>query len=319
MQAGDGGNGCASFFKDRRSRHPRPDGGDGGRGGDVILEADESLLTLLDFQYRQHFRAASGTHGSGNTRRGAEGEPLVVKVPVGTVVRDAATGLLIRDVTMHGQRVVVARGGRGGSGNTRWHPATLGQPGEQRQITLELKLIADVGIVGLPNAGKSSLINRISHAHSPTADFPFTTLAPVLGVVNLDGAGRRFVAVDIPGIIEGAHAGRGLGHEFLRHIERTRLLLHLVDVAGVDGRDPVQDYHVLNRELQCYQVPLARKPQIVVANKMDLPGAREALERFRQRIGEPVLAISCVTGAGISALLAAVAARLAALQQGASG
>ncbi len=310
VQAGSGGNGCSSFFKDRRIRYPKADGGNGGNGGDVIFQADESLQTLLDFQYRQHFLADKGSHGSGNEKQGAEGGSLVVLVPVGTVVRDVATGLLVRDLTEHGQRVIVCRGGRGGRGNTRWHQATPGQPGEEKHVLLELKLIADVGIVGLPNAGKSSLINRISNAKSRTADFPFTTLSPVLGVVDLGGSGRRFVAVDIPGIIEGAHEGRGLGHEFLRHVERTKLLVHLVDVAGVEGRDPVQDYQVLNRELQRYHAPLSRKPQIIAANKLDLTGARESVARFKSRVGESVWPISCATGEGIPELLLAIEAHL---------
>lgn len=314
VTAGDGGRGCASFAQPPYIRYPYPDGGDGGGGGDIVLLADANVATLLDFQFRHEFKAASGRHGSSNTKAGKQGERCVILVPVGTLVHDLERGVVLGDLDRHGEQLTVARGGRGGLGNATAREARPGGPGEQRRLRLELKLIADVGLVGLPNAGKSSLLARISTAQPKIGAYPFTTRYPVLGVVQLGERGP-FVACDIPGLIEGAHEGKGLGMQFLRHIERTRLLVHLVDAASVDGRDPVQAFEQLNRELAAYSEPLARKPQLIVANKMDLPQAAQQLPAFRKAVGAEVWPISCATGEGIQALLEAVWDRLQAIRK----
>ncbi len=302
--AGAGGNGCSAMRKEPFTRYPRPSGGSGGDGGDVILVADPQLSTLLDFHFRHEFRAGRGRHGSGNTRTGKRGADCEIRLPVGTVVVHAHTGDLLRDFVTPGERMVAARGGRGGIGNayTSTKEATPGRAGESRRLRLELKLLAEVGLVGFPNAGKSSLLSRISTARPKIASYPFTTKTPVLGVVSV-GEGDSFVACDIPGLIEGAHQGRGLGTQFLRHIERTRLLVHLIDMAAVDGRDPVKDYHQLCHELAAHNPELAQRPRVLVANKMDLPQAQDHLKRFREAVPEPVAPISCATGTGIPELL----------------
>ena len=320
VKAGDGGRGCLAFAQPPYIRFPYPDGGDGGDGGDVIVQADPNIATLLDFHFRHAFTGGRGGHGSSNNKSGKRGEGLVIRVPVGTLIHDADSGMVLRDLSRHGDQVVIAKGGRGGLGNathSAWQTpaarsesrgtqeATPGSPGERRRITLELKLIADVGIIGLPNAGKSSLLSRISTARPKVGAYPFTTRYPVLGVVNADGQGS-FVACDIPGIIEGAHEGRGLGFQFLRHIERTRLLVHLVDVAAVDGHDPVEAFRQLNHELAAYSAALPSKPRLVVANKLDLPQARANLQAFEQALQQPIWPISCATGAGIPALIHAI-------------
>lgn len=305
VKAGDGGRGCASFCQPPYIRYPSPDGGDGGDGGDVILQSDPNVATLLDFHFRHEFKAGRGGHGGSNTKTGKRGEDLMIRVPVGTVVQEAQTGQVLRDLAAGGEQFIVANGGRGGVGNATATEATPGAPGEQRKITLELKLIADVGIVGFPNAGKSSLLARLSTARPKVGAYPFTTRYPVLGVVSVEGRGS-FVACDIPGLIEGAHAGKGLGFQFLRHIERTRLLVHLVDVAAVDGREPVAAFHQLNDELAAYSPLLMDKPQLVVANKIDLPEGRARLDALKQAVGEPVLAISTATGEGIPELVQAI-------------
>ena len=302
VKAGDGGRGCSAFAQPPYIRFPYPDGGDGGDGGDVIVRADPNIATLLDFHFRHQFNAGRGGHGGSNKKTGKRGEECVIRVPLGTVIQDAATGECLRDVAKSGEVVVIARGGRGGLGNATAQEATPGVPGEQRRLVLELKLIADVGIVGFPNAGKSSLLARISTARPKIGAYPFTTRYPVLGVVNVDGH-DSFVACDIPGLIEGAHEGRGLGIQFLRHIERTRLLVHLIDMAAVDGRNPVEAFHQLNHELAAYSQALPSRPQLIVANKMDLPQAHDHLKAFAQAIRKPVSHISCATGEGIPALL----------------
>lgn len=309
VTAGAGGNGCSAMFQAPYDRHPRPSGGDGGDGGGVILLADPQLATLLDFQFIHEFKGKRGRHGGGNNKTGARGDEAVVRIPVGTVVYDADTKHLLRDFVTPDERLVVARGGAGGIGNANASRATPGQAGEQRKLRLELKLIADVGLIGFPNAGKSSLLARISTARPKVAAYPFTTKSPVLGVVQLDPE-RIFVACDIPGLIEGAHEGRGLGIEFLRHVERTRLLVHLIDMGAVDGRDPVEAYRQINEELAAYSPALAKRPQIVVANKLDLPEAKEHLKRFTSLTGIKPLAISCATGKGIPELLREIWRRL---------
>lgn len=319
VRGGDGGNGCVSFRREKYVPRGGPDGGDGGKGGDVVLVADEGLRTLVDFHYRVHFKAKRGEHGRGSNMHGANGEDLVIRVPVGTVVKDAETGAVLADLTVPGQREVVARGGRGGRGNARFlsnanrapRMAEKGEPGEERWLFLELKLLADVGLVGYPNAGKSTLLARTTAARPKIAAYPFTTLEPNLGVVKLEET--SFVLADIPGLIAGAHAGAGLGHEFLRHIERTRLIVHVVDTAGTEGRDPVEDYHRINTELALYRRELIELPQVVAANKMDLPAAAENLPRLKaaaEKDGRRVFPVSAVTGQGVQELLHHVARML---------
>ncbi len=310
VKAGDGGRGCTAYAQPPYIRYPYPDGGDGGDGGDVIIRADPNMATLLDFHFRHEFKAERGGHGGSNTKTGKRGADLMIRVPLGTVIQDAQTGDVLRDLTQPDEQVTVVGGGRGGWGNasrsrSASQEATPGAPGEARRLTLELKLIADVGLVGFPNAGKSSLLARISTARPKVAAYPFTTRYPVLGVVRIDDE-RSVVACDIPGLIEGAHEGRGLGIQFLRHIERTRLLVHLIDMAAVDGRDPLEAFHQLNRELTAYSEALGRRPQVIAANKMDLPDARVNLTKFQQQITIPVYPISCATGEGIPALLQAI-------------
>ncbi len=306
--AGDGGNGCMSFRREKFIPKGGPDGGDGGHGGSVFIRADDSHTTLQHLAGRHHWRAERGGNGMGKQRHGANGKDVVIPVPPGTIIHDAEHQLILKDLTGADQQVCVARGGEGGRGNTRFKSATHqaprewepGEPGEQRHLRLELKLMADAGLVGKPNAGKSTLLSRLSAARPKIAAYPFTTLSPSLGIVELSGW-RRFVMADIPGLIEGAHSGAGLGDEFLKHIERTGLLVHVVDVAPVDG-DPVADYLAIRRELEEYSPKLADKPEIVVANKMDLTGAEDALEDLTERVGSEVIAVSAATGEGLDAL-----------------
>jgi len=309
VKAGDGGDGCSAFAQPPYTRYPSPDGGDGGDGGHVVLVADPNVATLLDFQFRHEFKGERGRHGSGNKKTGKRGADFVIRVPVGTVIHDEEAGVVLRDLSHAGEPVIVASGGRGGLGNGTASEARPGAPGEQRRLVLELKLIADIGLIGFPNAGKSSLLARISTARPKVAAYPFTTRYPVLGVVQVPGRGS-FVACDIPGLIEGAHEGKGLGFQFLRHIERTRMLIHLIDMASIDGRDPIEAYHQVNHELAAYNPVLAERPQIVAANKMDLPEAEAHLERFRKEVAVEVWPISCATGQGVSALLQAAWDRL---------
>ncbi|HEY8341694.1 MAG TPA: GTPase ObgE [Calditerricola sp.] len=315
VKGGDGGNGIVAFRREKYVPKGGPAGGDGGKGGDVVLEVDEGLSTLLDFRYQRLFKAPRGQNGKSKGQHGADAEDLVLKVPPGTMVYDDETGELLADLTRHGQRAVIARGGRGGRGNMRFatpaNPAPeiaeKGEPGEERWVRLELKLLADVGLIGFPSVGKSTLLSVVSAAKPKIAPYPFTTLTPNLGVVDVDGE-RSFVLADLPGLIEGAHQGVGLGHQFLRHVERTRLLIHVVDIAGSEGRDPVEDYHKINEELRLYDEHLASRPQVVAANKMDLPGAAENLERFRRAVPDvPVYPISAATRQGVRELVYAVA------------
>jgi len=316
VQAGNGGDGAATFRREKFVPYGGPNGGDGGRGGSVYLIADPALRTLIEFQAHRHLRAGHGGRGGKQQRHGAAGEDLRLRVPAGTVVRDAESGELLADLVAPSQEALVARGGRGGLGNvhfttpTRQAPkfAEKGEPGEGRWLLLELKLIADVGIIGYPNVGKSTLLAATTRARPKIADYPFTTLAPNLGVAVVDD--ESFVLADIPGLIEGAHTGAGLGHEFLRHIERTRLLVHLLDGTSAD---PVGDFHTVNEELALHNPTLAARPQIVAVNKLDLPAAQEAWPALRQRLaalGYPVLGLSAATGQGVRELLGAVARRL---------
>ncbi len=320
VKSGAGGSGSASFRREKYVPRGGPDGGDGGRGGHVYLVADEKLNTLLSFREKTRFLARNGGHGSSRKRKGAQGRDAVVRVPPGTVVRTEIDGEAVAvDLDRPGQRLLAARGGKGGLGNVHFTTAArqapriseLGEPGEERWLQLELKLIADVGLVGFPNAGKSTLLSVISAARPKVAPYPFTTLQPNLGIVEVGY--ERFIVADVPGLIEGAHQGVGLGFDFLRHVDRTRLLLHLVDAAGVDGRDPLHDFHQINHELRQYHPDLAHRPQIVVLNKLDLPDAQERVEHLRQQLAVPaadLFAISAVTRAGVPALLERMAERL---------
>lgn len=310
VKAGDGGDGCNSIWRDKFNRRGRPDGGNGGDGGDVIFEADENVQTLLDFQFRQHIRAESGAHGGSNNKKGRRGEDSRVKIPPGTLIKDADNGLILRDLVKIGDSVIIAKGGAGGKGNSRYRPSEKGFPGEEKTLLLELKLIADVGIIGYPNAGKSTLISRISSARPKIASYPFTTKEPVLGVVKLY-EDAVFVVAEIPGLIEGAHEGRGLGDKFLRHIERTKILIHLVDIAASEGRPPLSDYKTINKELESYSKELSKKPQIVALNKVDIPPAKENVKRFKKDAPRiRVFPISALTGEGTKDLLIEVNKRL---------
>lgn len=311
VKGGDGGNGCVAFRREKYVPLGGPYGGDGGRGGNVIFVADEGMTTLMDFKYRKHFKADRGAHGLGKNQHGAWGEDYRVKVPVGTIVKDDDTGEILADLTVDGQEVVIAKGGRGGKGNSRFANATHkapsmaenGEPGQERWITMELKLLADVGLVGFPNAGKSTLISKVSAARPKIADYPFTTLVPNLGVVSTRDH-ESFVIADIPGLIEGAHEGTGLGHDFLRHIERTRVLLFVLDAAQVDGRDVMNDLDILKRELELFNPDLARRPYLIIANKIDIPGAEERCQALQEQYGDDrVFKISAATGQGVQELM----------------
>jgi GTPase len=318
IKAGDGGNGCLAFRREKFVPRGGPSGGDGGRGGDVVFYASEHHNTLLHFRFNPEHSAERGRHGEGSNRTGRNGASIDVPVPVGTLALNAATGEVIHDFTTPGERFVIARGGRGGRGNqhfaTPTHQAPTrhepGHPGDERQVKLVLKLLADVGLVGFPNAGKSTLISRISAARPKIADYPFTTLEPNLGVVRTEDL-RTFVVADIPGLIEGAHEGHGLGIQFLKHVERTRLLLHLVDVSGMSGREPEQDFEIILSELASFSEELPAKPMFVLATKMDAAQDEDSIARLesvaRQR-GMLFFRISAVTGAGLPELLRAVAA-----------
>ncbi len=320
VKAGDGGNGVTAFRREKFVPRGGPSGGDGGVGGSVWLESDEGLNTLLHLRYNPEHRAERGRHGEGSNRHGKNGEDITVKVPVGTQVFDAETNELLFDFTEPEQKFLAAKGGKGGWGNQHFATPTrraprfhyTGRPGEEKELQLELKLIADVGLVGFPNAGKSTLISVISAAKPKIADYPFTTLEPNLGVVDL-GEFKTFVVADIPGLIEGASEGAGLGDRFLRHVERTKLILHLVDVSSISGRDPVEDYEIINNELASYDENLAERPQIVVATKLDALDEPERLENLRERAkkdGKEFLEISAVTNQGTKELVSAVAKKL---------
>jgi len=329
VKAGDGGNGSIHFRREKFAPFGGPDGGDGGRGGSVYIEATAGLNTLIDYRYHQHFKAGAGGAGARKKMHGAKGEDIVLSVPPGTIVRDADTKEIIADLLEHGQRVMVARGGRGGLGNVHFatptnqapREAQNGEPAEERWLLLELRLIADVGIVGYPNAGKSTLLSVVSAAQPKIADYPFTTVSPNLGVVPVGQPGSgdefSFVLADIPGLIEGAAQGIGLGHEFLRHIQRTRLLIHMLDGASLE-RDPWQDFKNINKELREYDERLAQRPQIVVLNKMDLPEARQRWPELKARAGAagyPVFAISAAAHQGTAELMQYTARRLQEIQQ----
>ncbi|MBN2272390.1 MAG: GTPase ObgE [Sedimentisphaerales bacterium] len=309
VKAGDGGNGCLSFRREKFIPKGGPDGGDGGKGGDVYFQAVPNLDTLLDFAGKHHWQARNGQPGSGANKHGASGEDLIIKVPPGTLIYDLDLDLLLIDLNEIGAKARLCLGGKGGKGNKAFATSINqtprytepGKPGQERNIRLELKLIADVGLVGMPNAGKSTLISRCSAARPKIADYPFTTIEPVLGIVELSGF-RRFVMADIPGLIEGAHEGAGLGHEFLKHIERTKLIVHILDIMPTDGSDPVDNYNAIRIELDKHSKALAEKPEIIVANKIDLDPDGGIVQNLRSHLDKDLHPISAVTGQGIKEL-----------------
>ena len=324
VESGRGGKGCMSFRREKFVPRGGPNGGDGGDGGDVILVARENMTSLLDHRYKQHYKAESGEHGRGKDQHGKTAPALLVPVPIGTVVREFLTGEILGDLAEDGQILCVAKGGRGGRGNARFATSTNqaprhtepGQEGQERTLILELKLLADVGIIGLPNAGKSTLISRISAARPKIADYPFTTLVPNLGVVSYD-EGKTFVIVDIPGLIKGAHKGAGLGIKFLRHIERTRILIHLLDLSPLTERGPIEDYRLMNEELEAYSPELKKKPQVIVLNKIDITEAKEGLKDVQtqfKKLGIKTFPISAATGEGLKELIREVGNGLESLQ-----
>ncbi|EGM9605044.1 GTPase ObgE [Listeria monocytogenes] len=319
VKAGNGGDGMVAFRREKFVPNGGPAGGDGGKGADVVFVVDEGLRTLVDFRFKRIFKAEHGEHGMSKSMHGCGAEDLVVKVPQGTIVKDIDTGEIIADLVAHGQRAVIAKAGRGGRGNKRFatpaNPAPElsenGEPGQERNVQLELKVLADVGLVGFPSVGKSTLLSVVSAARPKIAAYHFTTIVPNLGMVDA-GDGRSFVMADLPGLIEGASQGVGLGHQFLRHIERTRVIVHVIDMSGSEGRVPYEDYMAINNELEQYNLRLMERPQIIVANKMDMPDAEENLNEFKTKIAEdiPVFPISAVTKTGLRELLLAIADKL---------
>lgn len=319
VKAGNGGDGMVAFRREKFVPNGGPAGGDGGKGADVVFVVDEGLRTLVDFRFKRIFKAEHGEHGMSKSMHGRGAEDLVVKVPQGTIVKDIDTGEIIADLVAHGQRAVIAKAGRGGRGNKRFatpaNPAPElsenGEPGQERNVQLELKVLADVGLVGFPSVGKSTLLSVVSAARPKIAAYHFTTIVPNLGMVDA-GDGRSFVMADLPGLIEGASQGVGLGHQFLRHIERTRVIVHVIDMSGSEGRVPYEDYMAINNELEQYNLRLMERPQIIVANKMDMPDAEEKLNEFKTKIAEdiPVFPISAVTKTGLRELLLAIADKL---------
>ncbi len=310
VQSGDGGRGCVSFRREKFIPRGGPDGGDGGKGGDVVLLATAGKRTLYQFRNKRYFKAKNGSHGQGKQKNGKNGQDLFIELPAGTLAADADTGKIIKDFVKHGEILVLAKGGRGGLGNTRFKTSTNrtprfaqpGEPGETRTLKLELKLLADVGIIGLPNAGKSTLISALSSARPKIADYPFTTLSPNLGVVQTEWE-EPFVVADIPGLIKGAHKGTGLGIKFLRHIDRTHILVHLIDASSIDSGFPLQSYITVNEELSMYNQKLAEKPQIVVLNKLDLPDAKKTAKKFQSTSkNKDIMLISALTGKGVEKL-----------------
>ncbi len=320
IKAGNGGNGIVSFHREKYVTKGGPDGGDGGRGGDVIFVVDEGMRTLADFRYKRHYKAEPGADGGASNCSGRSGDDLIIRVPPGTIIKDEQTGRVLTDLTKAGQTVIIAKGGKGGAGNqhfatsTRQIPqfAKCGEEGEEYWVILELKMLADVGLLGFPNVGKSTVLSMVSSARPKIANYPFTTLTPNLGVVSYDSQ-NSFVIADIPGLIEGAHEGTGLGHEFLKHIERTRLLIHIVDIAAIEGRDPINDFEVINKELENYSKKLYSKIQVIAVNKIDISESKENLDKFAkyaEEKGYKIFPISAATNTGLSELMLYVGQKL---------
>ena len=314
VQAGDGGNGCMAFRREKGVPMGGPFGGNGGRGSNIIFKVDEGLNTLIDLRYQRLIKGKRGSNGEGKGKHGKSAQDIIIKVPLGTVITDTDTGLIIADFTNKDDEVIVSRGGRGGRGNmafaTRANPAPEiaenGEPGEVRKIKVELKLLADVGLVGMPSVGKSTLISKISKAKPKIAAYHFTTLSPNLGVVKtIDN--RSFVVADLPGLIEGASLGEGLGDQFLKHIERTRVIAHIIDMSGIEGRDPYDDYVIINNELENFNPKILEKPQIIIANKMDIPSAYDNFEKFKEKVKVPIYTISAINGEGLDKVLVEMA------------
>ncbi len=305
IKAGDGGSGCSSFKGVKFTRSRRPDGGNGGKGADVIIRVDKNIQTLEEFQFKQHFRAENGKCGRANKKRGADGRPCIIKVPAGTIVHDLKRDLLLRDLAESDEELVAARGGEGGKGNTKIKSATVGSSGEERYLLLELKLVADIALVGYPNAGKSTFLTKISSARPKIGSYPFTTVSPVFGVLEFSDFKEpsALSIIEIPALIKGSGEGRGLGAQFLRHTERAKLLIHLIDMGAQEGRDPFQDYQNLNQELKFYKQKLFNKLQILVANKMDLPNAEINLRDFSAKVKKKIYPISAMAAKGIKELL----------------
>jgi len=309
VRGGKGGKGCRSLYRDKYTLPGIPDGGDGGRGADIIIKADRNLSTLLDFQYNRHFYGKGGGHGSGKKRKGKDGVNIIIRVPIGTIIKDLKTDCILRDLDEDQEEAVVAYGGKGGLGNQHHKEVSEGEPGEEKELSLDLKVIADVGLVGFPNAGKSTLVANISNAHPKIAAYPFTTKSPALGMVKCKQG--SFIIADIPGLIEGSSLGKGLGDKFLRHLERTRILIHLVDISGgFEGREPLEDYKVISRELMNYGKGVYKKKQIIVANKIDLEGSAENLLRFKKAVKKKVYAVSALKRVGLEELIAGIEKRL---------
>ena len=324
VQSGNGGSGCVSFRREKFIERGGPDGGNGGKGGDVVFQTAPGKRTLYEFRFKRNLKAKNGASGQGKQKTGKQGKELIVDIPSGTLLTNYETGEIIKDFTRPCETYVVARGGRGGRGNAGFKSSTnkaprfaqSGEPGESVTVKLELKLLADVGIIGLPNAGKSTLVSAISAAHPKTADYPFTTLTPSLGVVSTDW-GESFVVADIPGLIEGAHMGQGLGIKFLKHIERTRILLHLIDISAIDSKNPLGAYNTIFHELKMYNKKLVRKPQLLVLNKTDLPFSSEAVSKFRSAFeSKKIILISAITGEGIDRLKSQIVKMLELLDNG---
>lgn len=317
VKAGNGGDGCTAFRREKYIPDGGPFGGNGGRGANIIFETDLGLRTLLDLRYQKLIKAPKGANGEGKNKNGKGASDVIIKVPLGTTVKDMDTGLIIADLTKKGDSVIVAKGGRGGRGNTAFATATNpapnfsehGEPGEEKTLKVELRLLADVGFVGMPSVGKSTILSKISASKPKIAAYHFTTLNPNLGVVKtIDG--RTFVAADLPGLIKGASLGEGLGDKFLKHIQRTRVIAHIIDMSGLEGRDPLEDYETINKELKYFDEKLILKPQVIIANKMDLEGAKENLERFKEKYNVPVYEVSAITNKGLDKVLVKIADEL---------
>ena len=305
VRAGDGGRGCRSVYRDKYCPRGVPDGGDGGKGADIIFRVDRNLNTLLDFQYHHQYIGRHGEHGSGKKKKGKGATAVLIRVPCGTIIRDARTHCLLRELDKDQEEVILAKGGKGGLGNRHKRiDATAGEKGEEKELLLDLRLIADAGLIGFPNVGKSTLISSITNAHPKIAAYPFTTKSPILGLVHSTAC--SFVIADIPGLIEGSSEGRGLGDRFLKHVERTKVLVHLIDMSGFEGRNPIEDYRIIKNELKNYNPEVARKPQVLVANKMDIEGASLNLVKFKQVVKQKIYPISALKKEGLEELVAAI-------------